>query len=103
MSRSCALRPVLVEEMSRSLIQQLIEGTSYSPLQQEIEAIDEDVTLEGWNNIRNAIHSITNNISSKYDLPLIFKLIRDLGKVNQLRGNSKSLRRKQPGFPTETM
>jgi hypothetical protein len=61
------------------LIQKLIDGTLYSPLQKDIDATDIDINVEGWADVETAIQETAARISTKYDLPGFFKLVRDLG------------------------
>ena len=64
------------------LIQRLIDGTSYSPLQKDIDAVDTDINDEGWDNVVEAIQAASTKVASKYNLPHFFKLVR--GRVDRL-------------------
>ena len=64
-----------------TLIQQLVDGTWYSPLKEDTDAVQVDINVEGWINVETAIKEAASRISSKYNLPLFFKSVVELGIV----------------------
>ncbi len=59
----------------------MVDGTYYSPLQEDIDALDIDLNIEGWFDVQTAIQEAATRISSKYDLPRFFKRVREVGII----------------------
>jgi hypothetical protein len=62
-----------------SLIQQLVDGTYYVPLREDIDDANFDISADVWADVQTALQLATTRISSKYNLPRFFKLVHDLG------------------------
>jgi hypothetical protein len=60
------------------LIERLVEGTSYSSSPGDPENV-EDLTLEGWIAIEDALREVSKEITRKHDLQRFFSRVRELG------------------------
>jgi hypothetical protein len=73
------------------LLERLIAGTSYDL--QDLSSEDEDARVSGWDDIEDALLTITEGIASKHDLPGFFRTVEDYEVSDVFRLESREGRR----------